>query len=141
MLKAFCELCEKETPEQLKGIIWNSDRTQTFKYRVTFQQMDDDEPVHICADCLEAAMQQEQEQPAQEFKISGGVDIPTMQMMHPVQYRHHLENDGGFWLDHHDIVRSSATGRPLATSKEQADILREELDKVLREAERMWTAA
>lgn len=78
------------------------------------------------------------DQPDQEIPDTvGGVDIPTMGKMHPLQYKRHLQGDGGFHVDHHDVLRSNATGRPLAVTEQQYRIFMEELTKELCQSE-MW---
>ncbi len=58
------------------------------------------------------------------------VDIPTMQEMSAKEYQAYIKKHGLFFVDHHDILRSSAAEYPLATSKEQLDILIKELQAV-----------
>lgn len=58
------------------------------------------------------------------------VDIPTMRMLSDAQYRKFVQEDGLVHVDHHDVLRSSAAGYPLATTLEQFDILMEELQKL-----------
>jgi hypothetical protein len=55
------------------------------------------------------------------------VDIPTMNGMSNEQYRDFIRNDGLVLVDHHNVLRSSIAGYPLATTREQLDILIEEL--------------
>lgn len=58
------------------------------------------------------------------------IDIPTMDSLSPQEYREYLKNEGLFLVDHHDILRSSGASYPLATSKEQLEILISELSKL-----------
>ena len=58
------------------------------------------------------------------------IDIPGMQSMTPQEYRSHLKQFGLFYFDHHDVLRSSVAGYPLATSKEQLEILVEVLESL-----------
>jgi len=58
------------------------------------------------------------------------VDIPTMVKMTNEEYREYLHNDGLVFVDHHDVLRSSAAAYPLATTLEQFDILIDELQKL-----------
>lgn len=51
------------------------------------------------------------------------VDIPTMARMSDDEYKEFLETHGLFWIDHHDILRSTAAEYPLATRKSQLDML------------------
>jgi hypothetical protein len=66
-----------------------------------------------------------------KIKINVGevevVDIPTMNGMSNEQYREFIRNDGLILVDHHDVLRSSIAGYPLATTREQLDILIQEL--------------
>ena len=56
-------------------------------------------------------------------------DIPTMYEMSDDEYRDYVQDDGIFWVDHHDNLRERSTGRPIATTLEQFDILIKELMK------------
>ena len=56
-------------------------------------------------------------------------DIPTMYEMSDGDYIKFIQNEGVFYLDHHGILRCGISGRPLATTLEQIDILLEELGK------------
>ena len=58
------------------------------------------------------------------------VDIPTMTQLSDAEYRKFVQEDGLVFVDHHDVLRSSAAGYPLATTLEQIDILVEELQKL-----------
>ncbi len=58
------------------------------------------------------------------------VDIPTMTQLSGAEYRKFIQEDGLVFVDHHDVLRSSAAGYPLATTLEQFDILVEELRKL-----------
>ena len=58
------------------------------------------------------------------------VDIPTMTQLSDAEYRTFIREDGLVFVDHHDVLRSSAAGYPLATTLEQFDILVEELQKL-----------
>jgi hypothetical protein len=55
------------------------------------------------------------------------VDIPTMRALSNTEYRAFVNNEGLFFIDHHDVLRSSPDGYPLATTLEQLNILIEEL--------------
>ena len=55
------------------------------------------------------------------------VDIPTMDVMSPEDYREYLEG-GLLYIDHHDILRSVPAGYPIAVNREQLMILIEYLD-------------
>lgn len=55
------------------------------------------------------------------------IDIPTMARMSNVEYRQFLKNYELFWIDHHDILRSTPAEYPLATTQAQLDILIEVL--------------
>ncbi|QOY94077.1 hypothetical protein IM543_21675 [Massilia sp. UMI-21] len=55
------------------------------------------------------------------------VDIPTMANMSDDEFRQFVKGDGLFWIDHHDILRSTPAEYPLATRKSQLDILIETL--------------
>ena len=58
------------------------------------------------------------------------VDIPTMHGMSTEQYRDFIRNDGLLYVDRHNILRSSVTGYPIATTPEQLDIFIEELQRL-----------
>ena len=58
------------------------------------------------------------------------VDIPTMVEMTDQKYREYVHNDGLVFVDHHNVLRSSAAAYPLATTLEQFDILMDELQKL-----------
>ena len=58
------------------------------------------------------------------------VDIETLYELSDDDYRHYIESGGLFLVDHHDVLRSALAGYPLATTREQFDILIEELQKV-----------
>jgi hypothetical protein len=67
-----------------------------------------------------------------KIPISGefeSVDIPTMYEMSDQEYLEFIQNDGLMYVDHHEILRSSVAGYPLATTLEQIDILIKELQK------------
>ena len=58
------------------------------------------------------------------------VDIPTMRGMSDNEYREFLregELGGLMYVDHHDVLRSYVADYPLATTREQFDILIEHL--------------
>jgi hypothetical protein len=58
------------------------------------------------------------------------VDIPTMSRMSDDKYLEFLrqgELGGLMYVDHHDVLRSYVADYPLATSREQVDILMEYL--------------
>lgn len=50
------------------------------------------------------------------------VDIPSMQEMSVEEYQEYLNGELLF-VDHHDILRSGPAEYPLATNKEQLEIL------------------
>jgi len=56
-------------------------------------------------------------------------DIPTMAEMPDGEYRQFLASGGLFWIDHHDILRSTPAEYPLATSVSQLEILIEALQQ------------
>jgi predicted nucleic-acid-binding protein len=56
---------------------------------------------------------------AQEIEA---VDIPTMHSMSIEEYGEYIK-DRLFFVDHHDILRSGIADYPIATSKEQFDVL------------------
>ena len=51
------------------------------------------------------------------------VPIPTMYEMPADEYREFVSADSLVYVDHHDVLRSSLAGYPLATTLEQLDIL------------------
>lgn len=55
------------------------------------------------------------------------VDIPTMYQMSDDQYREFIRSDNLMFIDHHDVLRSFVADYPIATTREQLDILVEEL--------------
>ena len=59
-----------------------------------------------------------------------GIDIPTMSRMSNDDYRNYICGEGGFFVDHHDVLRDWITGRPLATTLEQLEILLESVFKL-----------
>jgi hypothetical protein len=69
-----------------------------------------------------------------KIKISMGeieiVDIPTMYGMSDEQYRDFIQAGGLMWIDHHEILRSYVAEYPIATTREQLDILIEELQRL-----------
>lgn len=58
------------------------------------------------------------------------VDIPTMCGMSDQEYRCFIRDDGLVLVDHNNVLRSFIVGFPLATTKEQLDILVEELQRL-----------
>ncbi|MGL6464995.1 hypothetical protein [Aeromonas hydrophila] len=58
------------------------------------------------------------------------IDVHTMEKLSPQEYRQYILSEGLFMVDHHDILRSSCAGYPIAVSKEQLDIYKEELEKI-----------
>lgn len=50
-------------------------------------------------------------------------DIPTMSRMSKIEYRNFLKSGELFWIDHHDVLRSTPAEYPLATTREQLDML------------------
>ncbi len=68
-----------------------------------------------------------------KIKCEGeAIDIPTMHGLSDNEYRSHITEGGGdgFYVDHHDVLRDSVTARPLATTREQFDILMGELSRL-----------
>lgn len=70
----------------------------------------------------------------QKIKVNVGevevVDIPTMYQMSDDEYRDFIHQGGLgglMYVDHHDVLRSFVADYPLATTREQLDILIEEL--------------
>lgn len=57
------------------------------------------------------------------------LDIPSMAKMSDDEFRAFVADHGLFWIDHHDILRSTPAEYPLATRKSQLDILIQELQK------------
>lgn len=55
--------------------------------------------------------------------------IPEMYELTDQQYRGFVQDEGIFWIDHHDVLRETVSERPLATTLEQLDILIDELTK------------
>ena len=55
------------------------------------------------------------------------IDVPTMQKMSAKEYREFLREEELLYLDIEGILRLSPGGNPVATSKQQLDILIEEL--------------
>ncbi len=60
------------------------------------------------------------------------LDIRTMNDMSDADYRDYVHGEGLMSVDHHDILRSSIAGYPLATTREQLDILIDELTQLRR---------
>ena len=58
------------------------------------------------------------------------VDIPTMFEMPDNDYRDFVREEGLMFVDHHDILRSTAAAYPIATTREQLEILIEELQLI-----------
>ena len=56
------------------------------------------------------------------------IDIPTMESLSSQDYREFIRNEGLFFVDHHDLLKSSVAHHPLATSNEQLEILISELN-------------
>jgi hypothetical protein len=57
------------------------------------------------------------------------IDIPTMYRMSEHDYQKFLANGELFWVDHHDVLRSTAAEYPLATTRQQLDLLIKALEK------------
>jgi hypothetical protein len=55
------------------------------------------------------------------------IDVPTMQKMSAKEYREFLREEELLYLDIEGILRLSPDGNPVASSKQQLDILIEEL--------------
>jgi len=58
------------------------------------------------------------------------IDIPTMRDLSDEDYREYVSKHGLMYVDHHEVLRSSVADYPLATSREQFDILIDELSKL-----------
>lgn len=54
-------------------------------------------------------------------------DIPTIEKMELDEYRTIVEGSEPIRIDHHEVLRCSLTGYPLAVYREQAEILIEHL--------------
>jgi hypothetical protein len=54
-------------------------------------------------------------------------DIPTMSRMQNSEYWDFLKRGELFFVDHHDILRSTPAEYPLATNRQQLDMLIESL--------------
>lgn len=50
-------------------------------------------------------------------------DIPTMSRMANSEYWDFVKRGELFFLDHHDVLRSTPAGYPLATNRKQLDML------------------
>jgi hypothetical protein len=50
-------------------------------------------------------------------------DIPTMRAMSNSEYWSFVKGGALFWIDHHDVVRSTPAEYPLATTKAQLDMM------------------
>ena len=57
------------------------------------------------------------------------VDIPTMLQLTDERYQAFVDDLGLFDIDHHEILRCSRTGIPIATTREQIDIVIEWLNR------------
>lgn len=56
------------------------------------------------------------------------VDIPTMRAMGDDEYRSYI--DGAlFWMDHHDVIRSTVGEWPIAATPRQMELLIEYIQK------------
>lgn len=51
------------------------------------------------------------------------IDIPTMRRMSTENYQQFLANGELFWVDHHDVLRSTPAEYPIATTRQQLDML------------------
>ena len=56
-------------------------------------------------------------------------DIPTMRQMSNSEYWDFVKRGELFFIDHHDVVRSTPAEYPLATSRQQLEMLIEALKK------------
>ncbi|WLD12941.1 hypothetical protein [Planctellipticum variicoloris] len=67
------------------------------------------------------------------------IDIPSMLEMSDSEYRAYVNKSGLFFVDHHDVLRVANTGCPMATTREQCEILIDELrmikDRLLPQSE------
>mgnify|MGYP007087007391 CR=1 FL=1 len=57
------------------------------------------------------------------------IDIITMEGLSNSDYKQYLNDEGLFYIDHHEVLRSSGAGLPIATSKEQVKILIKHLER------------
>lgn len=57
------------------------------------------------------------------------IDIVTMEVLTNHDYEEYLNDEGLFYIDHHEVLRSSGAGFPVATSKEQVKILMKYLER------------
>ncbi len=60
------------------------------------------------------------------------VDIQTMSSMSDDEYREYLQS-GLFFKDHHDVLRSEPAGYPIASTREQLDMLVRHLEALRSE--------
>ncbi len=58
------------------------------------------------------------------------IDILTMESLSLEEYREYLKSEGLFMVDHHDILKSSGAGYPIALSKVQLEVYISELEKI-----------
>ena len=58
------------------------------------------------------------------------IDVHTMESLSLEEYREYIKNEGLFMVDHHDILRSSGTGYPIALSKAQLEVYISELEQI-----------
>lgn len=57
------------------------------------------------------------------------IDIITMEVLSKHDYEQYLNDEGLFYIDHHEVLRSRGAGFPIATSKEQIQVLIKHLEK------------
>lgn len=58
------------------------------------------------------------------------IDIATMESLSIGEYSDYLREEGLFYLDHHEVFRSSGAGFPIATSKKQLETLIKYLESI-----------
>lgn len=63
------------------------------------------------------------------------LDIPSLYAMNIEEYRGLLSGEGFFYVDQDGVLRSTQGSYPLATTREQMDILIEELQRLRAKTE------
>jgi hypothetical protein len=58
------------------------------------------------------------------------VDVPTMRAMSDDEYRDFLRRGGLMYVDHRGALRSSPAAYPIAATRQQLDVLIEELQRL-----------
>ncbi|MBQ4879632.1 hypothetical protein J8M21_20655 [Pseudoalteromonas luteoviolacea] len=61
------------------------------------------------------------------------IHADAMESLSAEEYREHLQREGLFLVDSHDVLISAPAGYPIAVSKEQLEIYIEELQKIKQE--------